>query len=463
MKYILYNGEIVTGRSVRKGIIIIDGEIIEDVIYDDENTPIIYKELQNYPDYTPVDLDGCHIFSGGIDVHVHFREPGMTHKADMESESKAALSGGVTSFVDMPNTNPPTVSAMRIGEKISIAEKTSYANYGFHIGATNSNYEEIDEILTKGKDGICGRDFGGIKVFMGSSTGNMLMDDTDILSKIFKIKDKEILVHCEDETTIKNNLERAVEEYGEDIPFGKHPEIRSRRACILSSIKALELAMKYGTRLHLLHISTKEEVEMVRAAKQSNKNITAETSANYLYFSDRDYQRLGAKMKCNPAIKGDDDRIALRNALKEGIIDTIGSDHAPHTEKEKEGKYLATPSGIPSIGQSFNVLLTAALEEGIPLERVASAFSEKPAEIFGIKDRGFIEKGRFADIVAVDLGKDTPVIKESLAGKCGWSPYEGSSLKGQIKYVFVNGTLAVEDGTLKQSALPLGKRLSFEY
>ena len=385
----------------------------------------------------------------GIDPHVHFREPGLTHKADMASESKAAVAGGVTTVMDMPNTRPATTDARSLKEKIALAEGRCACNIMFHIGATNSNAEDIVRLIQEGdaSAGICPDDIAGVKVFMGSSTGNMLVDDNSTLARLFAISGKPVLVHCEDEQTIKANLEKAVEKYGEDIPFEEHEIIRSRRACIKSSIKALEKAMKFGTRLVLCHISTKEEIEMVRAAKLNNPEIIAETSCNYLWFCNEDYKRLGSRAKCNPSIKTADDRSALREALANGGIDTIGSDHAPHLLSEKDGTYCKAPSGLPSIQQTLPVLLTIADQDGIPLTRIASVFSEKASEIYGLK-RGKIKPGYAADIVIFDKNKEFTVRNEDQFSKCGWTPYAGERLKGKIYTVMVNGEMIIKDGLM---------------
>ena len=458
MGYLLYNGKLVTGEGIKEAAIFIDGEKISRIIPADKLEDGFPK---NHTEYETIDLNGKLVFAGGIDAHVHFREPGLTHKADIGTESLAAVKGGITSFIDMPNTKPATVTASALAEKLSLAEGRAFANYGFHLGATNDNFQEIETILETGKDGISGKDFGGIKVFMGSSTGNMLVDDDETLRKIFRIKEKEILVHCEDEETVRENFRRAEEEFGDAIPFERHPAIRSRKACILSSIKALETAIELGTRLHLLHVSTREEAEMVRAAKLSSDNITAETSANYLWFTDQEYHRLGAMMKCNPAIKTPEDRQALRQALRDGVIDTAGSDHAPHLKEEKDRKYPVCPSGVPSIQQSLQVLLTVADEEDIPFSRISSAFSEKAADIFGIKDRGYLKEGYYADLAIVDMDAVQTVTSEGLAYKCRWSPYENETLKGVVTDVFVNGQRVVED-SVQASMKPFGQRLVFE-
>ena len=453
--YILHNGKIVTGEGITEGSVFIGDGRIRSIVPVDKMPE---DPSSSCPGYKVIDLGGKAVFAGGIDAHVHFREPGMTHKADIRSESLAALTGGVTSFIDMPNTNPPTTSAKALAAKLELAEGRSFANYGFHIGATNDNFGEILEILEKGKDGVTGRDFGGIKIFMGSSTGNMLVDNEAALEKFFGIKEKVILVHCEDEKTVRENLLQAEKEYGEDIPVRMHEQIRSRRACILSSAKALETALKYGTRLHLLHISTMEETEMLRAARLSSGTITGETSANYLYFSDKDYDTLGTLVKCNPSIKTESDRAAVRAALKNGIIGTAGSDHAPHLRSEKDRKYLSAPSGIPSVGQSLQVLLTVAFESDIPLTKIAAAFSEKASEIFGIRDRGKIREGYFADLAVVDT--DVFQTIDEVAYKCGWSPYQGRTLRGRITDVFINGRHVVENSVLADTT-PHGEKIIF--
>jgi len=320
---ILHKPTIVTAEKEAVGTIIIEDGLISDVLYSEAEDYgfRIDRIFKTNPDAQIHDLEGKHVIAGGIDAHVHFREPGLTHKADIRSESRAAIAGGVTTVFDMPNTIPPTVTSEALKEKIEIAKNSSAAKIGFHLGATNSNTDLVRKLISEGDEanGVSPADIAGIKVFMGSSTGNMLVDNGCSLDELFSIKEKPVLVHCEDEATIKANLAAAVEKYGEDIPFTEHENIRSRRACIKSSIKALEMAMKHGTRLTLCHISTKEEIEMVRAAKISNPEITAETSCNYLWFCDEDYIRLGSRAKCNPSIKTADDRSALRNALAEGL------------------------------------------------------------------------------------------------------------------------------------------------
>ena len=439
---LLHKATIVTAEKEAAGSILIKDGKIADILYIEEpDFEWKVQRLAKDNEYIDIhDLEGKHVMAGGIDAHVHFREPGLTHKADMETESRAAAAGGVTYVMDMPNTNPPTITAQALKEKIELAKGRTAGKIAFHIGATNSNADEICRIIKEGDavTGITPEDIAGVKVFMGSSTGNMLVDSGDSLDKLFAINEKPVLVHCEDEKTIRDNLVKAAEKYGDDIPFTEHEHIRSRSACIRSSIRALEMAIKHGTRLVLCHISTKEEMEMVRAAKLSNPSIIAETSCNYLWFCNDDYVRLGSKVKCNPSVKTTQDREALRAGLADGLIDTIGSDHAPHLLEEKDNKYGKAPSGLPTIQQSLPVLLTIAKQEEIPLTRIASVFSEKSSEIYGL-DTGKIAKGYAADLVIFDYDKTFTVKNEDQKGKCGWTPYEGEVLNGVIEAVMVDG------------------------
>ena len=439
---LLYNATIVTAEKEGKGAILIDGDSISKVYWEDQHqVPEITEDA--------IDLQGKYIIAGGIDAHVHFREPGLTHKADMQTESRAAVAGGVTTVFDMPNTSPATISAEALAGKMQLAKRRSLAKIGFHIGASNSNADQICSLVKDGDPatGLKASDIPGVKVFMGSSTGNMLVDDRNSLERLFRIKEKPVLVHCEDEAMIRANLAAATEKYGDDIPFDQHPAIRSRQACIRSSIKALELAMTHGTKLVLCHISTREEMEMVRAAKQTNPEIIAETSCNYLWFSDEDYQRLGSRVKCNPAVKTAADRQALRDGLAGGLIDTIGSDHAPHLLWEKDAPYAKAPSGLPSIQQSLPVLLTVAKQEDIPLTRIAAVFSENASKLYRL-DTGRIAPGMKADLVIFDFDKEFTVKAEDQYSKCGWTPYEGESLNGWIETVYVNGQKVLDNGRI---------------
>ena len=437
---LLHNATIITAEKEAVGSILIRNGKIEDILYKEDEGYIqkVIGIMKAGPEV--MELEGKCVMAGGIDAHVHFREPGLTHKADMETESRAAAAGGVTYVMDMPNTNPPTITAQALKDKIEMAKGRTAGKIAFHIGATNSNAAEICRLITEGdaETGITPDDIAGVKVFMGSSTGNMLVDSGSALEELFAIKAKPVLVHCEDEAIIRANLNAATEKYGEDIPFTEHENIRSRSACVKSSIKALEMAMKHGTSLVLCHISTKEEMEMARAAKLNNPDIVAETSCNYLWFSNEDYSRLGSKVKCNPSVKTASDRDALRRGLAEGLIDTIGSDHAPHLLSEKNAKYCKAPSGLPTIQQSLPVLLTIAAQEDIPLTRIASVFSEKASEIYGL-NTGRIVKGYAADLVIFNKDKEFTVKAEDLKGKCGWSPFEGETLKGAIETVLVDG------------------------
>lgn len=457
---LLHKATIITSDKEAVGSILILGDSIAQVIYT-ENEDFeyhIYNIRKKYSDLIVVELEGKWIMAGGIDAHVHFREPGLTHKADMETESMAAVAGGVTSVIDMPNTSPATTSADTLAEKLELANGRVAANIGFNIGATNGNHLEICSMLS-GKSRIKPEMIGGVKVFMGSSTGNMLVDSGDALTDFFNIKERPILVHCEDEATIKANMDKAREKYGEDVPFTEHERIRSRFACIKSSIKALELAISKGTNLVLCHISTKEELEMVRAAKLNNPNIVAETSCSYLWFCNEDYARLGSRVKCNPSVKTANDRESLIKGLADGVIDTIGSDHAPHLLSEKDATYFKAPSGLPTIQQSLPVLLTIASRNEIPLTQIAKVFSEKTADLYGLK-RGKIKEGYAADLVVFDLNKEFEVKAEDLYSKCGWSPYEGETLKGFIEMVLVNGKTALKDGRITNARA--GELLMFE-
>ncbi len=454
-KYFIENATIVTGKAAFRGNIYISEGIISEIWKTEgeeaeqklqDYKVFRSKEIDTSSDTITIDASGKLLMAGGIDAHVHFREPGMTAKADLHSESRAAVIGGVTSFIDMPNTVPPATSLERIEDKCHLAAG-SIANFGFHIGADNTNPALLEEYLKQGS----GDRFAGIKVFMGSSTGNMLVDRGQALEKLFSIQGARILIHSEDEQIIRANIAEAKSRYGENIPMRMHPLIRSRQACIRNTAKALEMAMRLGTRLHVLHVTTAEEIEMIHTAKGYNPEITAETSANYLWFCDEDYDRLGPLVKCNPAIKSPSDREALRKALKDGIIDTIGSDHAPHLRSEKDRPYLSCPSGMPSIEQTLAVLLTVCRQENIPYTRLSSVFSERAAEMFGIRDRGHVAKGKAADIVIIDPEQECTVGKTDkgcgrIDYKCGWSPYEGETLRGNVEDVFVGGVQVVSKG-----------------
>ncbi len=402
-------------------------------------------------EYDVIDASGLHIFPGVIDDQVHFREPGATGKATIYSESRAAVLGGVTSFMDMPNNNPPATSNAAVENKVKIAERDSYANYSFYLGATNSN---IDEILAADKTGIC-----GIKVFMGSSTGNMLVDSATALEEIFEKSPVLVATHCEDEAIIKANLQYYKGLYaGKKIPFSVHPLIRSREACIKSSAKAIELAKRYGTRLHILHISTAEEIGMIRnAVKAGYKNITGEICIHYLYFNSTDYERMGSRIKCNPAIKDKSDMLALREAVKDGSIKVVATDHAPHLLAEKENGYLNAPSGLPLVQHSFQVMMELVKQGVFSIGEIPAVMSQGPADNFGIKERGAIKLGYYADLLIADINLPDKSSTNEPAYRCGWSPFAGKTFSTSIKYSIVNGAVAAKDGRITgcSNAMPL--------
>ena len=449
-KLLLRNATIVTGNRTVSGCLGTDKGLIQG-IWEGDNCPESAREEAEV-----LDLKGWVILPGVIDAHVHFRDPGMTQKADIGSESRAALLGGVTSFIDMPNTQPPTTDETTLDAKREKARKTSWCHYGFHLGATNGN---PDFLRRAAKSPDLRPHFGGIKVFMGSSTGGMLIDRNDILDHIFSIPGKPVLVHCEDENTIRKNLISARLRYGDDIPVWMHPYIRSREACIRSTKRALELASLHGTRLHLLHITTAEELDLIRRAKDKGMSVTAETSANYLWLSENDYLSKGALIKCNPAVKTVGDCAALRHAVLDGTIDTIGSDHAPHLMTEKRNPYMQCPSGMPTLQESLSVMLTVARQEGLSLPRLADLMATGAARIFGIRGRGILAPGMAADLTIVDPAAEFTVSKP--AYKCGWSPYEGVTLCGAVRMVFLDGKPVVKDGIVLPGS-PNGTALTFD-
>ena len=392
MRYTLHNAVIVTGASSRRGALVIDNGRIAALRYEE---PFLLGSPD--ADGTAVDLQGRLLFAGGIDAHVHFREPGLTHKGDIASESRAALLGGITAFIDMPNTIPPATTLERLFEKCRLAAGRSWCHYAFHRGAAN----DVSAIQATDSQPVPGIS-PALKVFLGSSTGNLLVDDPATLEAIFRQSETPVFVHSEDETIIRANLAAARQRFGDGIPIAWHPQIRSREACIASTRRAIDAALRFGTHLHILHVSTEEEAELIRTAKGYSPHITAETGAHYLWFCDEDYERLGMRIRCNPAIKTARDREALIAAVRDGTIDTLGSDHAPHLLSEKERPYLEAPSGIPSIQESLSVLLTVARRNGIPATRVASLISERIADILRIEGRGRLVPGNAADLIVVD-------------------------------------------------------------
>jgi dihydroorotase len=388
---------------------------------------------------------------GVIDDQVHFREPGLTHKGDIASESAAAAAGGITSYMEMPNTNPQTVTQELLEEKYRIAGDKSAVNYSFYMGATNSNF---DELKKTDPTRVC-----GIKIFMGSSTGNMLVDDDKTLSRIFAEIPMLMTTHCEDEATIKANLGHYKSIYGENIDFGYHHLIRSSEACYKSSAKAASLAHKYGTRLHILHLSSKEEMSLLEPGDITGKNVTGEVCVHHLWFSNDDYPKFGSRIKWNPAIKTAQDRDALRKALNENRLDVVATDHAPHTLEEKNNTYLKAPSGGPLVQHSLVAMLEMVKQEVFTYEKVVEKMCHAPAKLFGIKNRGFIREGFKADLVVVSPSQNLTVAKDNILYKCRWSPFEGTTFSHKVIHTFVNGRHVYNDGVIDNSVR--GERLLF--
>ena len=392
------------------------------------------------------------LIPGVIDDQVHFRDPGFTHKGDLYTEPKAAVAGGITSFMEMPNTDPQTTTNELLDKKLKAASKTSLANFTFYLGATNDNLAELQNI---DREKAC-----GIKVFMGASTGNMLVDNPRALAGIFSIPNVRIAVHCEDEATIKANLEEYIEKFGENIPIEYHPKIRSTEACYKSSGFAVSLAKKYNTNLHIIHISTAKELDLLETGiPHDKKKITSEVCIHHLWFEESDYEDKGTLIKWNPAIKTAIDREALIKAVIDDKIDIIATDHAPHTLEEKDNPYLKSPSGGPMVQHSLPVMLEFYHRNQIPLEKIVKKMCHAPADIFKVLDRGYIREGYFADLVIIDPNDPWTVNKKNILYKCGWSPLEGTTLKSRITHTFVNGHLAFDNGIFNESKK--GKPLEF--
>jgi dihydroorotase len=398
-----------------------------------------------------IDAAGAHLLPGMIDDHVHFRDPGLTHKGDLATESRAAVAGGVTSFMDMPNTLPPTTTRQALEEKHRRAAAASWANYAFYFGATNANLEEITR-LTPGE--AC-----GVKVFMGASTGDMLVDAPRSLERLFAASPLLLAAHCEDTPRILANEARLRERWGKDVPPEAHPAIRDAEACYASTALAVSLARRHGTRLHLLHLSTARELELLTRGPLASKSITAEACVHHLHFASEDYAALGNRLKCNPAVKSPADREALLAAVVDGRIDVIATDHAPHTREEKARPYLEAPSGIPYIQHALPCLLEHVHDGRLPLTLVVEKTSHAVARRFGIVERGFIREGYWADLTLVDLRGTHPVRREDLHSRCGWSPFEGRSFRSAVKATLVSGQVVYRDGALAPP--PPGRRLDF--
>ena len=406
------------------------------------------------PGATVIKAAGLYLFPGCIDDQVHFREPGLTHKAEIRTEALAAVAGGITSYMEMPNTKPPTLTQELLEQKYHRAAQVSAANYSFYMGASNDNLEEV--LKTNGAQ-VC-----GVKVFMGSSTGNMLVDDEQVLDQLFAQCPLLIATHCEDEFTVKSNLNAYQQKYGADIPWDKHPEIRSTEACYLSSSKAVALAQKNATRLHILHISTAKETELFdNQIPLSQKRITAEACIHHLWFTDQDYASKGSSIKWNPAVKSAADREGIWEALTDGRIDVIATDHAPHTWEEKQGNYLTAPSGGPLVQHALMAMMDCYHQGQITLPQIAQKMAHNPAVLFRIKHRGFIREGYHADLVLVDPTQSYTVNEQNILSKCGWSPFNGHTFKSQITHTLINGQVAYQDGQVDHQVR--GDRLTFEF
>ena len=425
----------------------------EDILIEGDLITSISKKIQIDSDTQVIDAHGLILIPGMIDDQVHFREPGLTHKGNILSESKAAIAGGVTSYIEMPNTSPNTTTVDELNKKISIASINSYSNFSFMFGGTNDNLDEIKKINPT--------EVAGIKLFLGSSTGKMLIDNLNSIEKIFSSTSLPISAHCEDEQTIRNNTKKYKQIYGENVPMELHPKIRSEEACYKSSKYAVDLAKKTGARLNVFHISTKKEIDLFNnKLPVEEKKLTAEVCAHHLWFTDRDYKKLGSKIKWNPAIKSQSDKDALWNAIKEDKIDIIASDHAPHTEIEKENSYFNCPSGGPMVQHTILSLLEESPKHGVSIEKIVEKIAHNPSKIFKIKKRGFIKEGYYADIVLVNPNSPTLVSKESLLYKCGWSPFEGVTFSSSIHSTILNGRVVYSNGVVNET--PNGKKLVFD-
>jgi len=440
-KILLKNAKIVNENSIFESDVLVEGDFIARIDTDisDSNAKVI-------------DLEGDLLLPGIIDDQVHFREPGLTHKGTIATESRAAIAGGITTFMEQPNTNPQTTTIKKLEDKFAIAAKDSFANYSFLFGGTNDNLEELKRL----DKNAC----SGVKLFLGSSTGNMLVDDEKVLEQIFKNTEMVISAHCEDEGTIRANLAKYKEKYGDNIPIEMHPIIRSAEACYLSSSKAIDLAKKTGARLHVFHVSTGIETDLfTNKIPLEEKKITAEVCIHHLWFSDEDYAKKGTLIKWNPAVKTKNDREKLWEALLDDRFDIVATDHAPHTLEEKDNPYTKAPSGGPLVQHALLTMLQKEKEGVISLEKMVEKMCHNPAKLFDIDRRGFIREGYFADLVQVNRNSKNEVKKANIFYKCGWSPFEGITFDSEVKRTFVNGLLAYENGTF--STEKNSKRLTF--
>ena len=438
---------------IKNAFVVNEGETKKmDVLIEAGKISHLGKAIQEDEHTTVIEAAGKHLLPGLIDDQVHFREPGLTHKACIRSESRAAVAGGITSFIEMPNTNPQTTTVEELERKFAIAAQDALANYSFMFGGTNDNFDEIKKLDTT--------QVAGLKLFLGSSTGNMLVDNEDVLRKIFSSTDLVISVHCEDEPTIRKNLAAHIEQYGDDIPIEKHPEIRSHEACYLSSSRAIALAKETGARLHVFHLSTAQETNLFdNSLPLAEKKITAEVCTHHLWFTSEDYKEKGTFIKWNPAVKNKEDREALWVALNDDRIDVLATDHAPHTLEEKQNPYTKAPSGGPLVQHALLALLTAVKAGKITLEKMVEKACHNPAILFQIAKRGYLREGYFADLVLVDLNKTVTVKKEDLLYQCGWSPFEGTTFDAAVEKTWVNGNLVHDQGHIIE--IDAAKRLTF--
>lgn len=446
MKTLIKNATIVNEGQKFKGSILINGEKIERVFTNAESFHL-------NPEIEIIDASGLYLIPGAIDDQVHFREPGLTHKGEIATESRAAVAGGITTYMEMPNTNPQAVTQELLEQKYKRAAEVSAANYTFYMGATNDN---LDEVLKTDPTKVC-----GIKVFMGSSTGNMLVDDETVLSEIFKNAPTLVATHCEDEATIQKNIEIARKRYGENVPISRHAHIRSAEACYRSSSKAVELASKFDTRLHVLHLTSAKEMELFSAGNVADKNITSEVCVHHLWFDEKDYINYGTKIKWNPSIKTKKDKEALWEALLSDKIDVIATDHAPHTLEEKNNSYFKAPSGGPLVQHSLVAMLEMSKKGLIDIEKVIQKMCHAPADLFRIEKRGYIREGYFADLVLIDPNQNWVVTPENILYKCKWSPFEGTQFSNTISSTFVNGTEVYNNGKILDNVF--GQRVTFTY
>ncbi|CAM4295908.1 dihydroorotase [Zobellia roscoffensis] len=437
---------------IKNAKIVNENSIFEsDVLLQDD---LIIKIAANISDDTAkvIDIQGKYLLPGVIDDQVHFREPGLTHKGDIASESRAAVAGGITTYMEQPNTNPQTTTIEKLEEKFQMGARSSFANYSFPFGGTNDNLEELKRL----DKNAC----SGVKLFLGSSTGNMLVDDEEVIESIFSNTEMVISAHCEDEGTIKRNLAEYKEKYGDDIPVKYHHKIRSEEACYLSSSKAIALAKKTGARLHVFHLSTGKETELFRNdIPLEQKKITAEVCVHHLWFTNTDYDTKGTLIKWNPAVKTAADREQLWEALLDDRLDVIATDHAPHLLSEKENVYTKAPSGGPLVQHALPALLEKVQEGVISLEKVVEKMCHNPAILFQVEKRGYIREGYYADLVVVDINAPWQVTKENIAYKCKWSPFEGATFTSSVTHTFVNGHLAYENGNFSEERN--AKRLTF--